>query len=154
MIVSVVGESGVGKTSFIEKLVPLLKRKNLKVLVVKHAKKGFEIDKRGKDSYRLFQSGADVAILAPIKFALIKRVENDDLDSYIGYFSEYDVIITEGFSQLDYPKIVIGSGNYKNVLVRIKSDFSDSDVKKVAEIIIEGVRNGSKKGCGSIRGEV
>ncbi|OYT35183.1 hypothetical protein B6U96_10995, partial [Archaeoglobales archaeon ex4484_92] len=50
--------------------------------------------------------------------------------------------------------ITLGSGNYKNVLVRIKSDFSDSDVKKVAEIIIEGVGNGSKKGCGGIRGEV
>ncbi len=143
MILSVVGDSGSGKTYLIEKLVPKLKEKRLKVIVIKHAKKDFEIDREGKDSYRIFRAGADVAILSPRKFAMIKKVENDELEKFLKYFEEYDVIITEGFSSYDYPKIVVGNGEYSNVLVRVKSGFGEEDVERILEIIIEGVRDGS-----------
>ncbi len=143
MILSVVGESGSGKTYLIEKLVPKLKEKGLRVIVIKHAKKDFEIDREGKDSYRIFGAGADVAILSPKKFAIIKRVESDDLEKFLKYFEEYDIIITEGFSSYGYPKIVVGNGEYSNVLVRVKSGFGEEEVERVLKIIIEGVKDGS-----------
>ncbi len=145
MIVSVVGKSGSGKTHLIEKLVPILKNHGLRVVVVKHAKKNFEIDKEGKDSYRIFAAGADVAILSPSKFALIKRVKSDDLPQFMHHFADYDVIITEGFSDFEFPKIVVGDGEYSNVLARIKRGFGDEDVDRIAKMILAGVRDGSKE---------
>ncbi len=145
MIVSVVGRSGSGKTSLIEKLVPLLKKQGLRVAVIKHAKGGFELDVKGKDSYRIFAAGADVAILSPEKFALIRRVESDELYNYVGYLDGYDVILTEGFSEYEFPKIVVGEGEYTNVLARVKRGFGEEDVLRVARIILEGVRDGRKE---------
>jgi molybdopterin-guanine dinucleotide biosynthesis protein B len=50
--VSVVGNSGSGKTTFIEKLIPELIGRGLKVGTIKHDVHGFEMDKPGKDSWR------------------------------------------------------------------------------------------------------
>ena len=99
MIISFVGNSDSGKTTLITKVVPLLKRKGLKVAVVKHSHQDFTIDKEGKDSWRIYQCGADVVIASPTKLAFIKRVERDDLNEiYEKYLKEYDLVLTEGYN--------------------------------------------------------
>ena len=50
-IVSFVGKSNSGKTTVLEKLLPVLKKRGLRIAVIKHALHGFEIDRQGKDSY-------------------------------------------------------------------------------------------------------
>ena len=52
-IVSVVGRSDSGKTTFLEKLIPRLKARGLRLAVVKHDRHGFEMDRPGKDTWRL-----------------------------------------------------------------------------------------------------
>ncbi len=52
-IVAVVGYSDSGKTTFLEKLIPCLKRRGVKLAVAKHDTHGFEMDKPGKDTWRL-----------------------------------------------------------------------------------------------------
>ena len=54
------GWSGSGKTSLIERVVPHLCKKGLKVAVLKHTDHEIDVDHPGKDSDRLFRSGADV----------------------------------------------------------------------------------------------
>ena len=49
-LVSIVGKSDSGKTTFIEKLVPQLVRLGCRVGTVKHDVHGFDIDHPGKDS--------------------------------------------------------------------------------------------------------
>ncbi|MET1124369.1 MAG: molybdopterin-guanine dinucleotide biosynthesis protein B [Archaeoglobaceae archaeon] len=109
MIVSIVGTSGSGKTTLITRLVPILKRRGLRVAVVKrHAHGDFEIDKEGKDSWKIYNSGADVVIASPVKLALIKRVNADDLDWIVErYLFDYDVVLTEGFSKAGKDRIVV-----------------------------------------------
>ena len=75
-IISIVGKSESGKTTLLEGLIIELKQRGYKVAVIKHASKDFELDKVGKDSWRLSQVGSEVvAISSPHKLAIIKQVE-------------------------------------------------------------------------------
>ena len=109
-VVSIVGKSDSGKTTLIEKLIPILKARGYRIGTVKHDVHGFEMDREGKDTYRHFHAGADgVLISSPHKMALIRRIEeNPNLDKLVTQFHpEMDIIITEGFKRLDKPKIEV-----------------------------------------------
>ena len=56
--------SGTGKTTLLLSLLPLLKQTGLRIAVVKHAHHAFEMDRPGKDSYRLRTAGADEMLVA------------------------------------------------------------------------------------------
>jgi len=112
MLLSIVGTSDSGKTTLITRIMPILKGKGLKVAVVKrHAHGDFEVDKEGKDSWKIYNSGADVIIASPVKLAFIRRVseeEGNNLDwIYERYLSDYDLVITEGFSKAGKERIVV-----------------------------------------------
>lgn len=51
--------SGTGKTTLLERLIPLLKPRGLRLALLKHAHSSFETDQPGKDSYQLRKAGAD-----------------------------------------------------------------------------------------------
>ncbi len=106
-IYSVVGFSGSGKTTFLEKLIVELKRRNLRLGVIKHDAHRFEIDREGKDSWRFSHAWADVvAVASQEKAALIEQRELSlsDLTSRI---RDVDLILTEGYKTGDQPKIAV-----------------------------------------------
>lgn len=93
--------SNSGKTTLIEKIVPIFKARGLRVAVIKHASSGFDLDKPGKDSWRFQQAGADTVILAgPDRVALMKKVErepsSEELERLAG---DVDIVIFEGFKK-------------------------------------------------------
>ena len=109
-IISVVGKAKSGKTTLLEGLIVELKQRGYKVAVIKHAGDDFELDKLGKDSWRLSQAGSGVvAISSPHKLAVITQVERDfsprELSRFIVW--DYDLILTEGFKQGSIPKIEV-----------------------------------------------
>lgn len=110
-IVSVVGRSDSGKTTFLEKLIPALKTRGLRVAVVKHDSHGFEMDRPGKDTWRLRQAGADaVMISAPHQMALIRsgldrEATLDELAELVS--SDVDLVLTEGYKSGDKIKIEV-----------------------------------------------
>jgi molybdopterin-guanine dinucleotide biosynthesis protein B len=145
MIISFVGNSGSGKTTLITKIIPILKKKGLKVAVVKHTRE-FEMDKEGKDSWRIFQC-CDVIVSSPTKLAFIKRVERDDLDEiYEKYLKEYDLVITEGYNSAGKDRIVVLDNSasierFKNgriLAVVLNSKTSDSKTEEKTEEKIDG----------------
>jgi len=105
----VAASSNSGKTTLIEKIVTILKGRGLRVAVVKHASKGFELDKPGKDSWRFQQAGADTVVLVgPDSMAVMKRVDHDldpgELERAAG---DVDILIYEGFKKSAQNKIEV-----------------------------------------------
>jgi molybdopterin-guanine dinucleotide biosynthesis protein B len=165
-VVSIVGKSDSGKTTLIEKLIPILKDRGYRVASIKHDVHGFEMDREGKDTYRHFHSGADaVLISSPNKIALIKRVDQpSSLDELVErYYPDMDIVITEGFKRLDKPKIeVFRSAIHEQPLctaadnrVALASDvpldvdcprFDINDAKGIADFIEERFLKSAKDG--------
>ncbi len=157
MILSIVGTSDSGKTTLITRVVPILREKGLKVAVVKHHAHGdFEIDREGKDSWKIYNSGADILISSPVKMAFIRRTENDDLDwIYERYLKgDYDLVLTEGFSKAGKDRIVVVDKAEKvehfkhgRILAVVCDEpvdgypaFRRDDVEEIAEFIYRLVR--------------
>jgi molybdopterin-guanine dinucleotide biosynthesis protein B/molybdopterin-guanine dinucleotide biosynthesis protein len=108
--VSFVAKSGTGKTTLLEKVIAELKSRNYRVGVIKHDAHHFEIDHPGKDSYRMAAAGADtVLITSPEKLAIVKKhPASPPITELIAtYFSDMDIVLTEGFKLSDLPKIEI-----------------------------------------------
>ena len=109
-ILSVVGYSGCGKTTYLEKLIPALKSRGLRLGVIKHDAHSFEVDIPGKDSWRLTQAGADITVISsPEKLAIMERpIREEDLHSIAGRLKgKVDLILTEGYKHGGAPKIEI-----------------------------------------------
>ena len=107
-IIAVVGKSSSGKTTLIERLIPELKKRGYKIGSVKHAHHGFEIDKKGKDSYRHRAAGADVVVVAsPDEIAMVKRINTDSLENLERFFDDMDLVLVEGYKRSKQPKIEV-----------------------------------------------
>jgi molybdopterin-guanine dinucleotide biosynthesis protein B len=109
-VICLVGRSSVGKTTLLEKLIPVLKQRGYRVATVKHhSHPGFEIDRPGKDTWRHAQAGSDhVVIAAPDKVASIRLVDREPtLDEIAATIDDVDIILAEGYKRSRKPKIEI-----------------------------------------------
>ena len=103
-------ESKSGKTTLIEGLIEKFKKDNFKVGVLKHTVHKIEIDKKGKDTYRFFEKGADVvAIDTESEIVIRKRLDKPLPVKYIKdrYFKDVDILIVEGHKGGNFPKIEV-----------------------------------------------
>lgn len=110
LIISFVStKSNTGKTTLIEGLIICLKKRGYSVGVLKHDAHKFDIDKKGKDSYRFTKAGADnVIISSPEKLAMVKILQEEiDVEDIIKNFDEVDIVFIEGFKNNKYPKIEV-----------------------------------------------
>ena len=99
--------SNVGKTTYLERLIPYLKEAGLRVGVVKHDAHDFQLDIQGKDTWRFAAAGADtVAIASASHFALFRQCA-PSLEEILTQFTDVDLILVEGFKQASYPKIAL-----------------------------------------------
>jgi molybdopterin-guanine dinucleotide biosynthesis protein MobB len=107
-IVHVVGKSNSGKTTFIRRLIPELRKKG-KVATIKHlGHHEFSLDK-GKDTTLFFHEGADISIGIDNQITVAAIHENSlDNSLSIANTQNMDFVIIEGFKQRSFPKIVIG----------------------------------------------
>lgn len=108
-IVLVVGASGSGKTTLIERLVPALRARGLIVGTVKHASRGFDADRSGKDSARHFRAGAAATLLVgPEEQVLFRRAQPGRLRDLVAtFFTDCDLVVAEGFSWERGPRVVV-----------------------------------------------
>jgi molybdopterin-guanine dinucleotide biosynthesis protein B len=101
MVSFVAAASNSGKTTLIEKVVRILKGRGLRIAVAKHASKGFELDRPGKDSWRFREAGADAVLLAgPGRIALMRNTDRDpSLEELAAMAGDVDLVIIEGFKR-------------------------------------------------------
>jgi len=102
-IVSIVGKSDSGKTTFLEKLIAELAGRGWRIATVKHHAHGdADVDVPGKDSWRHRQSGAAVSVVASARqVGLVREVQReltlDEIAEMIG--DDVDLILTEGYKR-------------------------------------------------------
>lgn len=109
-IISVVGLKNSGKTTLIERLIPALKSRGLRVATLKHDVHGFEMDHEGKDTFRFARAGADVVgIACQDKVAHIELVEREvSPEEFLRKLScPPDILLVEGFKRRPFPKIEV-----------------------------------------------
>ena len=103
--------SGTGKTTLLEKLIPQLAEQGIRVSMVKHAHHEFDIDKPGKDSYRLRKAGAQQMLIASSRRQALMTEnatpQEPRLDELITRLDleHIDLVLVEGFKQVPFPKI-------------------------------------------------
>ncbi|ENM5841841.1 bifunctional molybdopterin-guanine dinucleotide biosynthesis adaptor protein MobB/molybdopterin molybdotransferase MoeA [Vibrio mimicus] len=102
--------SGTGKTTLLEALLPKLTAAGLRIGLLKHAHHDFDVDKPGKDSYRLRKAGASQMLIASRnRHALM--TETPDAEAEFDYLltrfdaDKLDVILVEGCKNIAFPKI-------------------------------------------------
>ena len=105
--VCVMGWSGSGKTTFLEKLIPVLTGRGLRVAVVKHDGHGFEIDRPGKDTWRFTQAGAAAtAISGPNGWAVMSQGDIA-LGDLLRKLPPADLVLVEGHKLSPLPKLQV-----------------------------------------------
>lgn len=164
-VICIVGASDSGKTTFLEKLIPEIVARGYRVGAIKHDAHGFEMDREGKDTWRLTRAGAKViAISSPDRFASIRGTDGEmGLDEIAArFFWSEDILIAEGFKKERFPKIEIFRSavepepicGLRDNLVAVVSDdevkldvptFSFADWRGVADLIESRYLKGRKR---------
>ena len=96
--------SGTGKTTFMTKVIRLLKERGLRVAVIKHAGR-IDLDEE-KDSTRYLRSGADSTMVIAHGMMMTVCKREPSFQEAAGSFPDADLILVEGYR--DEPVTQIG----------------------------------------------
>jgi cyclic pyranopterin monophosphate synthase len=105
----VAAQSETGKTTVVEKLLPELKKRGLRVAALKGHLEHFDLDLPGKDSWRFARAGAEISgVTTPNSFILIGSGKSTSgTTAAAELLREFDLIIVEGNKKSKNPKIEI-----------------------------------------------
>jgi molybdopterin-guanine dinucleotide biosynthesis protein MobB len=162
-IIGVCGFKKSGKTTLIEKLLPLLGNLPLKAGFIKHDVHSFEMDHPGKDTEKIFRAGAAAsAINDDMHGAVHFRAEDHGmyLPSFFSLLKSNDLIIVEGYKSRSWPKLWLSKDNNKsdcprevdNVIAHLAEKpckhsglIPRTDINKIMEIVKECAEKQFKK---------
>ncbi|MFY9257166.1 MAG: cyclic pyranopterin monophosphate synthase MoaC [Dethiobacteria bacterium] len=103
----IAAQSGTGKTTIIEKLLPELTAQGLQVAALKGEVHHYNLDIPGKDTWRFARAGATVVgMITPEKYILIGNAP-DGGSTAVAKLQEMDLIIIEGDKNSPHPKIEV-----------------------------------------------
>ena len=90
-------------------LIKELKFRGYSIATIKHDVHGFDIDKKGKDTYKHREAGSEtVVISSKNRFAMIKELEEEtELNDIIKMVKDKDIILIEGYKKSNLRKIEV-----------------------------------------------
>ena len=107
-IVSIVGTSNSGKTTIILRLIVELKKRGYRIGTIKHTHQPVKFEPETKDSSRHKAAGADTVILAGGgRIVLTKECPTGAPEDLLAYFTDVDIILTEGYKAGLHPKLEV-----------------------------------------------
>ena len=108
-LLGITGYKNSGKTTLVERLVEEFTKRGLSVSTVKHAHHTFDIDHKGRDSYRHRKAGArEVAVISRNQWAVVRDMHDEPeppLEEIIEKMTPCDLVIVEGYKRDSHPKI-------------------------------------------------
>jgi len=110
-VIGLAGWSGAGKTTLIERVLPVFAARGLRVSTLKHAHHHFDMDVPGKDSWRHREAGAhEVLVAAAGRWALLHELRGaaePGLGELLGLLAPVDLVMLEGWRNGAHPKIEV-----------------------------------------------
>jgi molybdopterin-guanine dinucleotide biosynthesis protein B len=122
---SIIGWSGVGKTTLVERLVPELRSRGLRVGVVKHSSDRHPLHRMGSDTERFEQSGAAlVAFATPsgVQLSVQEDPEQALLPLLARFADTVDLVLVEGWKDGPLPKLEVWREGHGPLLASARSD--------------------------------
>lgn len=105
----VAAQSETGKTTILEKLLPVLKERGLRVAALKGHLQHYNLDLPGKDSWRFTKAGAEVSgLTTPDSYILIgSNSSKSGNEAAAEMLRDMDLVIIEGNKKSSNPKIEV-----------------------------------------------
>ena len=107
--VAFTGPSNSGKTTLIEKVARELIRDHRVAIVKNDPKDKATFDVEGKDSWKFFQTGAEVVVTSPTRTTYFSHRQKS-LDEIVRMVNDFDYLLVEGLKTLPLPRIAIFRG--------------------------------------------
>jgi len=161
-VFGIAGHSGMGKTTLLEHVLPALKARGLVVSVIKHSHKDLDIDRPGKDSFRLREAGCqELIVMGRRRWVLMHELTEDvepPLSHLLINFQACDLVLIEGFKQGNFPKLEVWRAELNKlpiwpdlpgIVAVATSDRLDaldvptlnlSDIKSIVEFILQNAK--------------
>ena len=110
-VIGLAGWSGAGKTTLIERVLPVFGARGMRVSTLKHAHHRFNMDVPGKDSWRHREAGAhEVLVAAAGRWALLHELRGapePELGELLTLLAPVDLVVLEGWRNGAHPKIEV-----------------------------------------------
>ena len=139
--------SGTGKTTLLTQLIPLLKAQGIRLAVIKHAHHNFDVDQKGKDSYKLRHAGANQMLISSSqRWALMTELNDDQSELKLEELLDQidhkniDLILVEGFKHETFSKIELHRPSLGHPLMCIEDSnivaFATDQKQKLPEHVV------------------
>ena len=110
-LVSVIGKKNSGKTTLVVALVRELVRRGHRVMTIKHGAHAFEMDQKGRDTWRhMHEGGAERVVMeTPGSRIVIAHTEAEAGPRELSklFLGDAHFVVVEGFKKSDLPKIEV-----------------------------------------------
>ena len=159
-VFGIVGWKNSGKTGLLERLVEDITNRGFSVSTMKHAHHNFDVDQKGKDSFRHRKAGAhQVFLSSDVRWVLMTELRESlklTMEEQLGKMDPVDLVLIEGFKTNDHLKIethrsVTGqkliAPSDKNIIAVATNDKIDTvvptlnldDTKTIADFVLKTV---------------
>lgn len=160
-VVQIVGWSGSGKTTLLEALLPRLRALDLRVACVKHSGGFDEVDRRGKDSFRLRAAGSETVVLVSPSRSVVFLDHGEGALTWqeclaLARARDVDVVLFESFGSAPLPKLEVYRQGVGKATLRAVDDsllravisddpvpgyrgelVSPGDLDRITEVVLE-----------------
>ncbi len=97
-----------GKTYLMERLIREFKARGKRLAAMKHGTHLMEVDKKGKDTYKFAESGADRIVLFSDNAFMLYELKEPDIDHITALAAmDMDIVLLEGYKSGYFRKIEV-----------------------------------------------